>query len=227
MNPIELKHKLKTLSSDIEPDRFKNICKSTADKYPGTTVALESVKKTSELQTIVCEALKYNFMTNDTKLSIAEKWVEAFISLDMLVDALNIDRQTLAKIVNYKLEALEHDMNVVYACGYKFELVESFPRGYHIWNIGSNMPDGYLPLCRLKKNQRFEGGREIETDTLKAIKCESAQTILKAVMCGGGTLSAMKSTLKKNESKTGELEDFEKVKVLKEGIFWLEKIPHN
>ena len=225
MNPIELKRKLKTLSSDIEPDRFKNICKSTADKYPGTTVALESIKKTSELQTIVCEALKHNFMTNDTKLSIAEKWVEAFISLDILVDALNIDRQTLAKIVNCKLETLERDMNIIYACGYKFELVESFPRGYEIWNIGSNMPDGYLPLCRLKKNQRFEGGHEIETDTLKAIKCESAQTILKAAMCSAGTLSAMKS--KKNESKTGEHEDFEKAKVLKEGIFWLEKIPHN
>lgn len=30
-----------------------------------------------------------------------------------------------------------------------FEIVDTVPLGYSIWNIGHNMPDGYLPFCRL------------------------------------------------------------------------------
>ena len=64
-----------------------------------------------------------------------------------------------------------------------FELVNEVPLGYTVWNIGcksngGHMTDGYLPLCRMKRDQPFEGGRAIEPDTLKAIKIEGAQTIL-------------------------------------------------
>ena len=31
----------------------------------------------------------------------------------------------------------------------KFEVVDFVPAGYEIWNIGHNMIDGYLPLCRM------------------------------------------------------------------------------
>ena len=75
-------------------------------------------------------------------------------------------------------------MKTIECNGDIFELVGFVPRGYQIWNIGENMLDGYLPLCRLKARQPFDGAREIETDTLKAIKIDGAQTILKAV--GGG-----------------------------------------
>ena len=67
-----------------------------------------------------------------------------------------------------------------------FEIVDTVPLGYSIWNIGRNMPDGYLPFCRLCAIQPFEGAQCIETDTLKAVKTEGAQTILAAVGRGAG-----------------------------------------
>ena len=72
-----------------------------------------------------------------------------------------------------------------------FEIVESVPKGYLIWNIGRNMIDGYLPLCKLKAVQPFEGCMEIERDTLKAIKIEGAQTILAAISGGQNTIESM------------------------------------
>ena len=72
-----------------------------------------------------------------------------------------------------------------------FELVDRVPLGYSIWNIGENMADGYLPLCRLAAVQPFPGGRSIEVDTLKAIKCEGAQEILAAAGWGPETLDEM------------------------------------
>ena len=65
--------------------------------------------------------------------------------------------------------------------GHTFELVDHIPQGYTIWNIGKNMIDGYLPLCRLAYFQPFPGARNIEVDTLKAIKCDGAQVILAAI----------------------------------------------
>ena len=79
-----------------------------------------------------------------------------------------------------------------------FELVEEFPLGYHIWNIGKNMQDGYLPLCRLRPTQPFPGGQGIEPDTLKAIKCEGAQTILAAIGFGPETPEEMEEYIAKH-----------------------------
>ena len=78
---------------------------------------------------------------------------------------------------------------------YIFEVVDSVPPGYEIWKIGSNMIDGYLPLCRLSAYQPFPGGRNIETDTLKAIRLEEAQTILVAVSGGQDTIEKMEQFL--------------------------------
>ena len=61
-----------------------------------------------------------------------------------------------------------------------FEIVDTFPMGYQIWLIGNNMSKGYLPLCRMSSIQEFEGGRNIEIDTLKAIKVEGADKIMNA-----------------------------------------------
>lgn len=79
-----------------------------------------------------------------------------------------------------------------------FELVDSVPPGYTIWNIGKHMVDGYLPLCRLKAVQPFPGGREIETDTLKAIKCDGAQVILAATIYGPDTPEKMEKYIAKH-----------------------------
>lgn len=52
----------------------------------------------------------------------------------------------------------------------KYELVEEFPEGYLVWNIGTELaPIDYIPLCKLRKDQPCEGGRTIEADTLKAL----------------------------------------------------------
>ena len=85
---------------------------------------------------------------------------------------------------------------------HKFKIVDFVPLGYTVWNIGpQNMPYGYLPLCRLKMVQPFDGGREIETDTLKAIKIEGAHHILDAVGYGPDTLEAMEKFVAKYENK--------------------------
>lgn len=56
---------------------------------------------------------------------------------------------------------------------YEFEIVDSIPSAYEIWNV--HHPDGYYLLCRLKPADRqpFDGCREIETWNLKAIRREN------------------------------------------------------
>ena len=76
-----------------------------------------------------------------------------------------------------------------------FELVDFVLYGYLVWNIGKNMADGYLPLCRLCAVQPFPGGRNIEVETLKAVECKGARVILDAVHSGANTLAKMRSTL--------------------------------
>lgn len=66
-----------------------------------------------------------------------------------------------------------------------FEVVNNLPLGYHIWHIGKHMPVGYIPLCKYKAKQPFEGCTEIEPDTLKAISLENAERILSKVEAEG------------------------------------------
>lgn len=73
-----------------------------------------------------------------------------------------------------------------------FEITNHWPLGYKIWNIGVNMADGYLPLCRLSAMQPFDGAQQIEEDTLKCIPIDRAQDILKAAHCGG-SISELKA----------------------------------
>lgn len=51
-----------------------------------------------------------------------------------------------------------------------FDNPTDIPKGYQVWNIGNYKPKGYIPYCRLKTIQPFEGGRDIEADTLLALK---------------------------------------------------------
>lgn len=86
-----------------------------------------------------------------------------------------------------------------------FEIVDRVPNGYMVWNIGKNMIDGYLPLCRLKRasEQPFEGGCAIETDTLKAIKLDGAQIVLAAFGFGPYDIPSMEKYVKRySNSKT-------------------------
>lgn len=107
--------------------------------------------------------------------------------------------------------------------GNTFELVDRVPRGYLIWNIGKNMVDGYLPLCRLAYFQPFPGGRNIEVETLKAIKCEGAQTILAAIGWGPETPEEMERYIEKHERKGThimEVESMKKALPLMRQIWW-------
>ena len=107
--------------------------------------------------------------------------------------------------------------------GDTFELVDRVPRGYLIWNIGKNMVDGYLPLCRLAYFQPFPGGRNIEVETLKAIKCEGAQTILAAIGWGPETPEEMERYIEKHErigTHIMEVESMKKALPLMRQIWW-------
>ena len=104
---------------------------------------------------------------------------------------------------------------------HEFELVDRIPLGYSVWNIGKNMADGYLPLCRLAAIQPFPGGRNIEADTLKAIKCEGAQLILAAVGWGPETPKQMEQYIKKNEKNPHK--QFE-VKRMKKALPFMRKL---
>ena len=105
-----------------------------------------------------------------------------------------------------------------------FELVDHVPLGYSIWNIGKNMADGYLPLCRLAAVQPFPGWRNIEVDTLKAIKCEGAQVILEAAGWGPETPEQIERYIKKNEKNPRK--QFE-VKRMKKGLPFMRKLKWN
>lgn len=79
-----------------------------------------------------------------------------------------------------------------------FELVDFIPYGYHIWNIGKNMIDGYLPLVQLGG---YDGCQVINKK--KALKIEGAQTILAAIGRGQETIEQMETYIKRyNNSKT-------------------------
>lgn len=96
--------------------------------------------------------------------------------------------------------------------GRTFELVDRVLVGYHIWNIGEHMVDGYLPLCRLAAIQPFPGGRTIELDTLKAIKCEGAQIILAAIGYGPETPEEMEQYIEQYSNKDIHALEIERMK---------------
>lgn len=50
-----------------------------------------------------------------------------------------------------------------------FEIVEKIPENYSVWNIGENMIDGYIPLCKNAQPGNKECF-EIDLTSLKAIK---------------------------------------------------------
>lgn len=105
-----------------------------------------------------------------------------------------------------------------------YEVVEEVPLGHLIWNIGHCAPEGYLPLCRPARVQRWPGARGIDVETLKAIKCEGAQDILAAVghaCCG--TLPEMEAYVEKHKNTKKSWEK-EGVKLCRKAIPYMKKI---
>lgn len=67
----------------------------------------------------------------------------------------------------------------------KLRIVKKIPRGYHVWNIGNNIKDGYLPLCVCDENYH------INESSLLVIKTKHAQTILSSVCMVGDDIRKM------------------------------------
>lgn len=106
-----------------------------------------------------------------------------------------------------------------------FEIVDTVPLGYSIWNIGHNMPDGYLPFCRLSARQPFEGAQCVETDTLKAVKTEGAQIILAAVGRGAGNdLKSMERYLEKHPCPVPGTRVYSNVARIKKALPYLREL---
>ena len=80
-----------------------------------------------------------------------------------------------------------------------YEIVNAVPLGYTVWNIGHPVAGEYLPLCRLSQHQPVPGGQSIDVDSLKAIRCDGAQTILDAAGYGPGTLEEMERFVEKHK----------------------------
>ncbi len=61
-----------------------------------------------------------------------------------------------------------------------FEVVETFPHGYNVWNIGrKNFNfECYLPLAKPEPS-KYPFQKCIDTETLKAIKVTDEETALK------------------------------------------------
>lgn len=91
-------------------------------------------------------------------------------------------------------------MNKIKVGKHEFEIVESFPKDYEIWNIGKNMIDGYLPLCQVGGYNNWM----VNVDTLKAIKLDNAQTILAAVGRGQKTIKEMENYIKRYSNSKNE-----------------------
>lgn len=116
-------------------------------------------------------------------------------------------------------------MDTITHNGHTFQLIDYVPVGYEIWNIGKNMVDGYLPLCRMSAvRQPFPGCREIETDTLKAIPCEGAQVILSAVGCGHDTPKKMEAYIQKHNHEKPGTRAYEEVQKCKAALPFMRQI---
>lgn len=94
-----------------------------------------------------------------------------------------------------------------------FEIVEEFPLGYTIWNIGQHMPDGYLPLCRV-----IAGTYQIEPDTLKAIKIDGAQKILAAIGGGQSTIETMERYIRRHQNAKPDAWEYRQVCRMREAL---------
>ena len=76
---------------------------------------------------------------------------------------------------------------------HEFEVIDYVPPGYVIWNIGKNMIDGYLPIVQVGGYN----GCQVNTNTMKAIKVDGAQTILASVVGGQDTVASMEQYIKR------------------------------
>lgn len=76
------------------------------------------------------------------------------------------------------------DQEYLICDSYVFQVVHYLPR-MEVWNIRDDMIEGYIPFCRLSSDQRFPGGRQVDTNYLLAVKTPYAREIMHAVSLTG------------------------------------------
>ena len=107
--------------------------------------------------------------------------------------------------------------NILVSCGYEFKLVDRVPEGYEIWNIGSNMMDGYLPL--VKVNEKYE----VVGEKL-AIKTEGSQIILSAIGGGQKTIKSMERYIKRYKNSKPNTRSFIQSERIKKALPFMYKV---
>ena len=112
-------------------------------------------------------------------------------------------------------------MEIIKSGTREFEVVESVPKHYFIWNIGDNMVDGYLPLCEWL-NPDDKEDFSVNVDTLKAVKLPEAQTVLEVAGCAG-TPWGMEAYVKKHSEAPKGTWEYTKVERIKKVLPILEK----
>lgn len=103
-----------------------------------------------------------------------------------------------------------------------FEIVNHIPLGYHIWNIGKHIEDGYLPLC-----QMIGGTYTINSNTLKAIKIPEAQIILSAIGVGPETPEQMEKYIEKHKNDNPNSWEYSVVKKMNKALPFMKKLKWN
>lgn len=83
-----------------------------------------------------------------------------------------------------------------YGTTYEFEIVESIPKGFHVWFVSLLNDTGYLPLCEPIE----KGSYNVNVKTLKAIKCDGVKQVIRAVGWGYDTLTKMDRYLAKSNA---------------------------
>ena len=89
--------------------------------------------------------------------------------------------------MNFEVKGEKAVEQTIEMIGHKWRVVDAVPLAYDIWNIGSNMPDGYLPLRRPAYYQPFMGAQEVDTETLCVLPLKDAQKILAVSIFGLNT----------------------------------------
>ena len=106
---------------------------------------------------------------------------------------------------------------------YRFQIVDECPLGYHVWNIPANSIPGYLPFCRLNSYQRFTGGRQVDTETLKAVRCDHAEEIIDATTMGYYTPQDIETALARVKAGKSNLLEFT-IKKLKTALPYMKAL---
>ena len=179
-----------------------------------------------------------NLLNATNKTSIDELTAKELLAeMDEVVETINIEKiwaksdviheENVRHNVAYlkKLaDLLDARMKFLRVGDVEFEIVDEVPLGYSIWNIGHCMPEGYLPFCRLSSRQEWDGAQQIETETLKAIKCEGAQIILAAIGSGVQTIEEMERYIEENRNAKPGTVAYAEVQKFETALPYMKKI---